>query len=90
MNGGKKYIVISQEEYDRVKKLQNDPLVNPIKKDINRSVEEMTKVWDRNFPVDEQIRLFTKELNNLKTGYETLKKPKKLQVVMVTKEDKKD
>ena len=79
MNGGKKYVVISQEEYDRLKRTET---INPIKKDMKKSEHEMNNVWEKDVPTDEKIRLFTDELNNMKRRYETLVKPKPLEVVM--------
>lgn len=81
MNVGKKHVVISVEEYERLKDNSAD-FMNPEKRDLKKSANEMKHVWERNIPADEQIRLFTDELNNLKKRYDTLKKPKPLEIVM--------
>lgn len=84
MNGGKKYVVISPEEYERLK---NDTIrggiVNPLKRDMHKSEREMSSVLNRStIPVDERIRQFTEELNNMKSRYEGLTKQKPLEIVM--------
>jgi hypothetical protein len=86
MNGGKKYVVISQEEYERLKETPIK-LVNPEKREMKKSEIEMSNVWNRDLPNDEKIRVFTEELNNLKSRYDALLKPKPLEVFMKKKEE---
>lgn len=90
MSQGKKYVVISQEEYQMLKQKQPDKrpetkiiinsekreLLNPEKVEMERSEAEMENIWDKQLPIDEKIRLFTEELNNLKKRYEKLKRPR--------------
>lgn len=83
MAEGKKYVVISQEEYEMLKNKTHDTkLANPVKQDLHRSEREMKSIWDTNLQADEKIRLFTEELNNLKSKYDSLTKPKPLEVVI--------
>ena len=64
---GKKYVVISQEEYENLKnKHSHSRLENPEKSDLHRSETEMKNVLNKDIPSDEKIRLFTDEFNNLK------------------------
>lgn len=86
MNGGEKYVVISQEEYERLKETPIK-LVNPEKREMKKSEIEMSNVWNRDLPNDEKIRVFTEELNNLKSRYDALLKPKPLEVFMKKKEE---
>ena len=83
---GRKYVVISQEEYQQLKdNSTNDEsisLLQPEKADLRKSEAEMRNVWSRELPPDEKIRLFTEELNNFKTRHNSLIKPKPLEVVM--------
>lgn len=81
---GKKYVVISREEYEMLKnKICNEnKLHNPEKRELQRSEMEIKHVWDKDIPADEKIRLFTEELNNLKSRYDELTKAKPLKVVM--------
>ena len=82
---GKKYVVISQEEYQRLKDdkpQENLKLVNPEKRDLQKSNVEMKNVLDGTLPSDEKVRLLTEELNNLKARYDELRKPKPLEVLM--------
>ena len=71
---GKKFIVISQEEYQLLKGNQTNKgdMFNPEKKDLHRSDKEMEKVLEKDIPIDEKVRLFTKELNNLREKYDQL------------------
>ena len=82
MSHGKKYVVISQQEYDMLRSKNESKIHNPEKRELHRAEVEMKNVLDRGIPEDEKIRLFTEELNNLKSRYEKLTKPKPLKVVM--------
>jgi len=70
MSHGKKYVVISQQDYEMLKSKNESMIHNPQKRELHRSETEMKNVWDREIPEDEKIRLFTEELNNLKSRYE--------------------
>ena len=81
MNLGKKFVVISEEEYERLKVKRSDvntnntvskPL-NPELQDFQKSATNMKRVWEEDdVPVNEKIRRFTEELTNLKTRYNSL------------------
>jgi len=90
MNHGKKYVVISREEYELLKsKTKESKIHNPEKQELHRSENEIKHIWDKELPADEKIRLFTEELNNLKSRYDHFTKPKPLKVV-IDKDDVKD
>ena len=85
---GKKYVVISQEEYKNLKnKHSHSRLENPEKSDLHRSETEMKNVLNKDIPSDEKIRLFTDEFNNFKKRYDGLMKPKPLKVIMEKKNE---
>ena len=87
MNTGKKHVVISQEEYDRLKEssINHHVIVNPEKREMKKSENEMREVWNRDdLHTDEKIEHFTKELNNLKQRYDEMKKPRPLEMIMKT------
>lgn len=91
MNGGKKYIVISQEEYARLKegKQASESIIHPEKRELKKSEKEMRDIWTRDdLPVDEKIRIFTDELNNLKMRYDSLIKPKSMEVIFKNDHEK--
>lgn len=91
MNGGKKHVVITQEEYSRLKSdNQHQPTANPLKNDMKKSENVMRNVQDGDLPVDEKIRVFAEELNNLKSLYHSLVKPKPIEVVMKRKRNDDD
>lgn len=87
MSHGKKYVVISQQEYDMLRSKTESTIHNPEKRELHRAEAEMKNVLDREIPEDEKIRLFTEELNSLKSRYEKLTKPKPLKVVMEKNDD---
>ena len=62
MNHGKKYVVISQQEYDMLRSKTESKIHNPEKRELYRAEAEMKNVLDREIPEDEKIRLFTEEL----------------------------
>lgn len=78
---GKKYVVLSQEEYQRLKENHQQALIHPEKNNLQKSETEMKNVLDSGLPSDEKIRLFTEELNNLKTRYDDLRKPRPFEVI---------
>ena len=89
MDAGKKHVVISQEEYQRLLRNKSIAPTQPEQHDMHKSEQEMKSVWERNLPEDEKIRLFMEELTNFKTRYDSLLKPKPLEVIM-NKRDEKD
>jgi len=76
MSHGKKHVIISQQEYDMLRSKNESKIHNPQKRELHRSEVEMKNVLDREIPEDEKIRLFTEELNNLKSRYKLLTNPK--------------
>lgn len=91
MNYGKKHIVIPKDEYEvlmnktipSLSQAASLPLINPVKYDMKKSEINMNNVLNRaDIPYDEKIRQFTEELNNLKSRYESLTRPKPMEVVI--------
>lgn len=86
---GKKFIVISQEEYDRLIRKQAQKVFNPRKGELYQREREMKEVLDEpDIPNDEKIRLFTENLNSMRKRYDELVKPKPLKIVMEAKESR--
>ena len=83
MNGGKKHVVISLEEYERLKNAGGG-IVNPLKRDMQKSEREMSSALNNKstVPIDERIRQFTEELNNMKSRYDGLTRQKPLEIIM--------
>ena len=78
---GKKFVVISEEEYERLKKRQKI-ISNPTKREFIESEKQMKDVLNESeIPNDEKIRLFTENLNHMKKQYDELNKPKQVRVV---------
>ena len=68
---GKKYVIISREEYETLKgnncEKTGDNIFNPVKDDLHRSEKEMTNILNKSdVSIDEKVQQFTKELNNFK------------------------
>ena len=84
MNGGKTHVVISLEEYERLKN-EGGTIANPLKRDMQKSEREMSSALNKStIPIDERIRQFTEELNNMKSRYEGLTRQKPLEVIMTS------
>ena len=67
---GKKYIVISPEEYDILKQPRRVEEKQPERNDMEKSNNEMKNIWNRaDIASDEKVRIFTEELNNFKNRY---------------------
>ena len=83
---GKKFVVISQEEYERLKKstlTQNQKISNPTKREFFESEKQMKDVLNESeIPNDEKIGLFTENLNYMKKQYDELIKPKQVRVAI--------
>ena len=80
---GKKFILISQEEYERLKIRQNQNVFNPTKQELFQREKQLKEVLDESeIPDDEKIRLFTENLNYMKKQYDKLIKPKPIKVIM--------
>ena len=84
MNDGKKHVVISLEEYERLKN-EGGAIANPLKRDMQKSEKEISSALNKStIPIDERIRQFTEELNNMKSRYEGLTRQKPLEVIMTS------
>ena len=77
---GKKYVLITQEEYDLLKTPRS--IVNPEKREMQKSETSMKDVLNESgLEDDKKIKLFTRELNVLKRRYDELRQPKPLEIV---------
>ena len=78
---GKKYIVISPEDYDILK--QHQTAVHekqPERSDMEKSSNEMKNIWNRNMEADEKVHIYTEELNNFKSRYNDLIAPMEVKI----------
>ena len=83
---GKKFVVISEEEYERLKK--RPKISNPMKRDFFESEKQMKDVLNESeIPNDEKIRLFTENFNNMKKQYDELIKPKQVRIATNQQKD---
>ena len=92
--GGKKFIVITPEEYELLVKnnkrelsstpstFNNGKLLEPAEKvALHQSNEKIQSVWDRqDVGEDEKVRIFMKEFKKFKTYYDQLSKPKIVEI----------
>lgn len=92
--GGKKFIVITPEEYELLVKnskreisstlstFNNGKLLEPPEKvALHQSNEKIQSVWDRqDVGEDEKVRIFMKEFKKFKTYYDQLSKPKIVEI----------
>jgi len=77
---GKKYVVISPEEYERLT-MKSYNLKQPEHYDMKKSEFEMKNIWNKDqLSIDEKVRMFTEELNNFKSRYNEVTKREPLEV----------
>ena len=76
---GKKFVVIGEEEYERLKK--RPKILNPTKREFFESEKQMKDVLNESeIPNDEKIRLFTENFNHMKKQYDELIKPQQVRI----------